>query len=222
MFATPRARTLLRLAAGATALAALAFIGGNAWLLLHSRDRIFSATRRLPENDIGLVLGTSPRLGKEQNRFFEGRMDAAAKLYHSGKVRHLLLSGDNGTRGYDEPTAMKKALLSRGVPESALHLDYAGFRTLDSMARAKVVFGVSEVTVITDDFHLARSLFLADSFGLKAVGYSPAPVPLSYSTKTRARETIARMASLLDVYVLHRQPKFYGPKIDLLLAAEDR
>ena len=149
-------------------------------------------------------------------------MDAAAKLYHAGKVRHLLLSGDNGTRGYDEPTAMKKALLARGVPESALHLDYAGFRTLDSMARAKMVFGVREVTVITDDFHLARSLFLADSFGLKAVGYSPAPVPLSASVKTRVRETVARPASLVDVYVLHRQPKFYGPKVELRLASEDR
>jgi SanA protein len=117
---------------------------------------------------------------------------------------------------------MKKALLARGVPESALHLDYAGFRTLDSMARARMVFGVHEVTVITDDFHLARSLFLADSFGLKAVGYSPAPVPLRSSVKTRVRETVARPASLVDVYVLHRQPKFYGPKVDLRLAAEDR
>jgi SanA protein len=222
MFATPRARTLIRLAAGASALAALVLIGSNAWLLLHARERIYSAVARLPQNDIGLVLGTAPRLGKWQNLFFEGRMDAAAKLYHAGKVRHLLLSGDNGTRGYDEPTAMKKALLARGVPESALHLDYAGFRTLDSMARAKTVFGVSEVTVITDDFHLARSLFLADSFGLKAVGYSPPPVPLRSSAKTRVRETVARLASLVDVYVLHRQPKFYGPKVDLRLAAEDR
>ncbi|HEV7403285.1 MAG TPA: ElyC/SanA/YdcF family protein [Chthoniobacteraceae bacterium] len=222
MFATPRARTLLRLAAGATALATLALIGGNAYILRHSRDRVFAATKRLPENDLGLVLGTSPKLGKEPNRFFEGRMDAAAKLYHAGKVRRLLLSGDNGTRGYDEPTAMKKALLNRGVPESALHLDYAGFRTLDSMARAQAVFGVKEVTVITDDFHMARSLFLADSFGLKAVGYSPAPVPLGYSKKTRAREAIARVASLVDVYVLHRRPKFYGPKVDLRLAADER
>lgn len=222
MFDTPRARTLFRLAAGATALAALVLAGSNAWLLLHSRDRIFSETKRLPENEIGLVLGTAPRLGKEPNRFFEGRMDAAAKLYHAGKVRHLLLSGDNGTRGYDEPTAMRKALINRGVPESALHLDYAGFRTLDSMARAKAVFGVRDVTVITDDFHLARSLFLADSFGLKAIGYSPAPVALGYSKKTRARETVARLASLVDVYVLHRQPKFYGPKVDLRLAADDR
>jgi SanA protein len=222
MFDTPRARTVFRLAAGATALAALALIGSNAWLLLHARDRIFSTTTRLPQNDVGLVLGTAPKLAKWKNPFFEGRMDAAAKLYHAGKVRHLLLSGDNGTRGYDEPTAMKKALLARGVPESALHLDYAGFRTLDSMARARMVFGVREVTVITDDFHLARSLFLADSFGLNPVGYSPAPVPLRSSAKTRVRETVARAASLVDIYVLHRQPKFYGPKVDLRLASEDR
>lgn len=222
MFANPRVRTFLRYSLWAAAAAGLCLIGGNAWVIRHSRTRIYSVSKKLPPNDVGLVLGTSPRLGKEQNRFFEGRMDAAAKLYHEGKVRHLLLSGDNGTRGYDEPTAMKKALMSRRVPEGALHLDFAGFRTLDSMARAKAVFGVSEVTVITDDFHLARSIFLADSFGLKPIGFSPAPVPLGYSKKTRAREAIARLASLVDVYILHREPKFYGPKVDLRLASDDR
>jgi vancomycin permeability regulator SanA len=90
------------------------------------------------------------------------------------------------------------------------------------MARARTVFGVRDVTIITDDFHQARSLFLAKSFGLKAVGYSSPRVPFAYSKKTRARETVARLASLVDVYVLRRQPKFYGPPVDLLLASDDR
>lgn len=222
MFANPRVRTILRYSLWAAAVGAVSLIFGNAWVIHQSKGRVYTVPKKLPQNDLGLVLGTSPRLGKERNRFFEGRMDAAAQLYHAGRVRHLLLSGDNGTRGYDEPTAMKKALIGRGVPESALHLDFAGFRTLDSMARAKTVFGVEEVTVITDDFHLARSIFLADSFGLKAVGYSPKPIPLGYSKKTRAREAIARFASLVDVYVLRRQPKFYGPKVDLRLASDER
>ena len=220
MLAAPRLRTLLRFAAGAAGLAALVLAGSSAWILWGAKGRSYSSVSALPANEVGLVLGTAPKEG--QNPFFEGRMDAAAKLYHSGKVRHLLLSGDNGTRGYDEPTAMKKALLSRGIPESALHLDYAGFRTLDTMARAQAVFGVNEVTVITDDFHIPRSLFLADAFGLKAVGFSAPHVPFELSKKTLAREFCARAAALVDVYVLHRQPRFYGPKVDLRLASEDR
>ena len=208
------------MATGAAAVAALALVGSSAWMFFGAKGRTYSSLSGVPENEVGLVLGTAPKEG--QNPFFEGRMDAAAKLYHSGKVRHLLLSGDNGTRGYDEPTAMKKALLSRGIPESALHLDYAGFRTLDSMARAQAVFGVQEVTVITDDFHLPRSLFLADAFGLKAVGFSSPHVPFALSKKTLTREVCARAAALVDVYVLHRQPRFYGPKVDLLLASEER
>src|SRR4051812_44765415 len=149
MLAAPRVRTLLRLATGTAVLAVIALAGSSAWVLWGAKGRTYSAVSKIPENEVGLVLGTSPTLGTWQNPYFEGRMDAAAKLYHAGKVRHLLLSGDNGTRGYDEPTAMKDALISRGIPESALHLDYAGFRTLDSMARAQAVFGVRELTIIT-------------------------------------------------------------------------
>ena len=141
-------------------------------------------------------------------------MDAAARAYRAGKVHQLLLSGDNGRRGYDEPTAMKKALLARGVPESALHLDYAGFRTLDSMARAHEVFGLQKVTLITDDFHLPRTLFLAESFGLEASGY-PSHVPIRMAQKTLVREVVSRVAAVADVYLLNRQPKFYGPKVNL-------
>jgi SanA protein len=141
-------------------------------------------------------------------------MNAAARVYRAGKVRHLLLSGDNGHQGYDEPTAMKAALVKRGVPEAALHLDYAGFRTLDSMARAHAVFDLRDVTIITDDFHLPRSLFLGDAFGLKASGYG-SHVPVWRAKKTLVRELGSRVAAVLDVYVLNRKPRFYGPKINL-------
>jgi SanA protein len=211
----PPARALLRWALwGATGLGFVVAIC-NGWILWRTRGRTFHSAAAVPVRGVGLVLGTSPVARGGPNPFFEGRMDAAARLYKTGKVRHLLLSGDNRHRGYDEPTSMKQALAARGVPGNAMHLDYAGFRTLDSMARAHQVFGLHEVTVITDDFHLPRSIFLADAFGIKAIGFPSAHVPAGRAAKTLVREVFSRVAAVLDVYVLHRQPKFYGRKIDV-------
>ena len=113
---------------------------GPIWLIHHAvNGRIVDDAARLPLNDVALVLGTSKSTpyGQFDNPHFTHRMEAAAALFHAGRVRHLLLSGDNGSRGYDEPSDMKKALLALGVPASALTLDNAGFRTLDSVVRAK-------------------------------------------------------------------------------------
>jgi SanA protein len=189
----------------------------NFWMIWRARPRIVAALKELPTNDIGIVLGTSPKLAGRPNLFFEGRMNAAAELYRAHRVRHLLVSGDNGTRGYDEPTAMKSALLSRGVPASAMTLDYAGFRTLDTMARARAVFGVKKAILITDRFHQSRSLFLADAFGIDAVGFPTAPLPIDASLKTHLRELASRTVAFLDIYVLHTKPKFYGTPVKLPL-----
>jgi SanA protein len=189
-----------------------------------TRTRIFIDITRVPRNDVALVLGTSPILrdGVTKNPFFEGRMDAAAELYRAGKVRHLLVSGDNHRQGYDEPTAMQESLVTRGVPESAITRDYAGFRTLDSAARASAVFGLTRATIVTDDFHLARALFLARARGLTAVGFQSRPVPVRWSRKTRARELGSRVKAVLDVYVLGTEPHFHGPRVEIPLAATTR
>ena len=110
---------------------------------------------------------------------------------------------------------MRDALLEHGVPASALTLDYAGFRTLDSFARAKKVFGVDRLTIVTDDFHLPRAILLARHFGLDAVGYSSEAVPLKWSMKTRLREIVARGKALLDLYLLRTEPRFLGPRVTI-------
>ena len=126
----------------------------NFWVIQQTRRWIIADSTALPDNDVALVLGSSRYVGAHyRNPFFEGRMDTAARLYHKGKVRHLLVSGDNGRVGYDEPTWMRDALIERGVPSSAITLDYAGFRTWDSMIRAQAVFGQRRFTIVTDDFH---------------------------------------------------------------------
>jgi SanA protein len=212
---TPRRIVTLVALSGVLALAGVVVI--NWTMVRQARERVFADAASAPENGIALVLGTAPMLGggRWTNPFFENRMDAAAALYRAGKVRHLLVSGDNGRKTYDEPTAMRDSLIKRGVPERAITLDYAGFRTLDSVVRARAVFGQTKVTIVTDDFHIARSLFLARANGIEAIGFVSARVPEEWSKKTRLREVAARVAAWLDVSVLHTKPKFYGPRVPI-------
>ena len=147
-------------------------------------------------------------------------MNTAARLYHEGKVRHLLVSGDNGHSGYDEPSWMRDALIERGVPRSAITLDYAGFRTLDSMARAKSVFGLHRFTIVTDDFHIARSIFLARSYGLDVVGFPSEHVKYWWSKKVRTRELASRTVAFLEVYLLHTRPRYYGAPVKIEITPE--
>jgi SanA protein len=182
-------------------------------VLRAGNGRIYFDADLVPAREVAIVLGTSPKTRNRSNPFFESRMDAAAGLWKRGKVRHFILSGDNGRKGYDEPTAMREALIGRGVSAEAITLDYAGFRTLDTMARAHTVFGQRKVMVITDDFHLPRSLFLADAHGMDAVGFGGRPVPLRWSKKTRTREVASRLVAWLDVHLLRTKPKFFGPPI---------
>ena len=196
-------------------LSAAAVVLGNVWVEARAWGRVHAALDNVPPADVALVLGTSYKLrGGAPNPFFAGRIAAAASLYRAGKVRHLLLSG-NRTGAHDEPTAMREALAAQGVPESATTLDYAGFRTLDSFARAKQIFDIPRLTIVTDDFHAARAVLLARHFGIDAQAYCSESMSLRSSMKTRLREIAARGKALLDLYVLRTQPRFLGPPASL-------
>ena len=196
-------------------LAGAAVVLGNLWIEVRAWRRVHSVLENVPPSEVALVLGTSYKLrGGAPNPFFAGRIAAAAGVYHAGKARHLLLSG-NRTGAHDEPTAMREALAAHGVPESATTPDYAGFRTLDSCARAKQIFGVARLTIVTDDFHAARAVLLARHFGIDAQAYCSEPMSLRSSKKTRLREIGARGKALLDLYVLRTRPRFLGPPVRL-------
>lgn len=163
-----------------------------------------------------LVLGCSKKLpnGRE-NRFFVQRIIAAADLYQAGKCSALIVSGDNSVTGYDEPTDMKDALVAAGVPEDRIHCDYAGFRTLDSVVRARKIFGQSRILIVSQRTHTERALYLAHAHGLDAFGFQ-APEPVLSDTlrwKNQAREFLARVQAVLDVWILRTQPKFLGPPV---------
>ena len=211
-----RLRSILKKSMIFLVLLGLFIIGCDQWVRLSSRSRIFSSISELPGNDVGLVLGTSKSTVRgTTNLFFKYRMAAAAKLYKTGKIRHFILSGDNHIKAYDEPSDMKKALMVRGVPASAITLDYAGFRTLDSIVRAKEVFGQNKITVVSQTFHNQRAVFIARAKGIEAVGFNAKDVSVRFSPKTYVREYLARVKAVLDLYILGTRPKFLGKKIDI-------
>jgi len=131
-----------------------------------------------------------------------------------------VVSGDNHVHGYDEPTDMKNALLEKGVPPDRIYLDYAGFRTLDSVVRVKEIFGQTSVTIISQHFHNQRPIFLAEHHGIDAIGFDAPEVDPEYAWKTRSREQFARVKAVLDIYVFHKQPHFLGREI--AIGAESR
>jgi SanA protein len=198
-------------------LAAVAFVlSCDIWVSLQADRRIFKEVQNLPVNNVGLVLGTSQYLkGGRTNLFFTYRMDAAAALYHQGKVKHLIVSGDNGTRYYDEASAMREALLKRGVPDSAITRDYAGFRTLDSVIRCREIFGQEKFTIVSQAFHNKRALFIAHAKGMDAIAFNAPSVSRKYAPRTYFREYFARVKAVLDVYLLNTQPRFLGERIDI-------
>lgn len=187
----------------------------NYWVLRASRDRMFDRVEDVPARPVALVLGTARRVGPYENLYFTYRIEAAAVLYHAGKVRHLLVSGDNHRHGYNEPEDMQAAWIERGVPASAITKDYAGFRTLDSIVPAKEVFGQRELVIVSGQFHNYRALFLCRRHGIDAVAYNARVVPASQSVRTYIREWFARVKAVLDVYVLWTRPHFLGPAIPL-------
>ena len=178
--------------------------------------RLYDSVKEVPGKRVALLLGCVKTLGNRwDNPFFTARIQATAVLYRAGKIKAVIVSGDNHRQGYDEPTDMKQALIEAGVPEGKIICDYAGFRTLDSVARAKRVFGQTQVLIISQRFHNERALYLAKCYGLDAIAFDAADVKLGWALKTYVREVFARVKAVLDMHLLHTQPKFYGPPVVL-------
>lgn len=189
------------------------FIFSNLWIVKSTKARVFSDLSKVPHHRIALVLGTSHRTSKGgPNPFFEKRIETAADLYKKGKIDHLILSGDNRTIYYNEPMAMLKALLKKGVPASAITLDYAGLRTLDSIVRCKEIFGQNKFIIITQPFHSYRALFISRYHDINAIAMVAEEPDFEYSAKVRIREYLARTKAVLDLYVLKTTPRFLGEK----------
>ena len=179
-----------------------------------SQGKVYDSIEEVPEKKIGLVLGCSKYLSNgRKNLYFQQRIDAAKELYFSDKVKFLLVSGDNSTKYYDEPTTMKKDLIALGVPGNKIYCDYAGLSTLDSVVRTKEVFKENQFIVISQGFHVRRAIYLGLAHDIDLIGYAPQGVSGLGSLKTELRECLARGKALLDVKFLNRQPKFLGEPV---------
>lgn len=180
-----------------------------------AEPKMYNDAETIPYKRVALVLGTSPkRPGGRDNMYFVYRIEAAARLYEAGKADFFVVSGDNRTVQYNEPVAMKKALVAAGIPESVIYLDYAGFRTLDSVIRMNTIFSQTEFTIVSQRFHNERALFLARSRGLDAIGFNARDVSIAGGFKTRLRERLARVRLLFDL-VTGKEPHFGGEKIEI-------
>ena len=178
-----------------------------------SSGRVFDSASidAVPRQRAAVVMGCVRTLPNGLNNlYFSRRIDAAAELYKAGKVDSIIVSGDNHVKGYDEPSDMKEALVNAGVPAERIVCDYAGFRTLDTVVRAKKVFGLNSFIIVSQPDHVRRAVFTARGFGCDAYGYAAKDVTGRSSIKTTIREQLAKIAAVADV-ILRRGPKFLGP-----------
>ncbi len=196
-------------------LAIVAMFVCNRMVTRYAEGKCYDDVSTIPYNKVGLLLGTSPwvRSGKN-NAYYDYRIAATVALFKAGKIDYVLVSGDNRKNNYNEPEMMKKSLMAQGIPQERIVLDYAGFRTLDSVVRANKVFGQSSFTVISQRFHNERALYLAKHFGLDAIAMNAKDPSAYYGFKTLAREKLARVKLFVDL-LIGKQPKFLGDKITI-------
>ncbi|MBL7923727.1 MAG: YdcF family protein [Bacteroidia bacterium] len=172
---------------------------------------IYTDLNKIPPRSAGLLLGTSRYLSSgRQNPFFRQRIQAAKALYFSGKVRYLILSGDNRFFSYNEPREMRRDLLRMGIPDSVIFMDFAGFRTLDSVVRCKKVFKLKKILIISQAFHVKRAVCIARHHHMDAIAYIAKDPPRDFQLMVLFREYFARVAMVLDLYLFDRDPYFLG------------
>jgi SanA protein len=185
----------------------------NVWVVVTTSTNVYEKEEQLPPHRMALVLGTSHRtIAGGPNPYFEKRMETAASLFKNGKIDHFILSGDNRSRYYNEPNEMRKSLVSKGVPPTAITLDYAGLRTLDSIIRCKQIFGQDKITIITQPFHSYRALFISNYYDIDAVAMVAGEPTFESSVKVRVREYLARTKAVLDLYIFKTSPRYMGQK----------
>ena len=170
----------------------------------------------LPEAYCALVLGTAKWLpGGRENQYYLNRITAAAQVYHAGKCKKIVVSGDNRSPSYNEPKFMRKDLLRLGVKDADIVADFAGIRTLDSVIRFKKVFGQASGIVISQRFHNSRAIYIARHNGMDLVGYNAADVSRYSGIKTKLRELFSKLFCVLDVHILHTKPRHLGEPVKI-------
>jgi SanA protein len=180
-----------------------------------AKGKTYTNVEKVPYNKTGLLLGTSKYLSDGSiNLYYRYRIESAAALLRHNKIKYLVISGDNGREEYNEPEMMRADLMAAGIDSARIFLDYAGFRTFDSMVRLKKVFGQEQVTLVSQAFHNERALYIASREGIAAVGFNARDVDRHTGFRVQLREKGARVKLFLD-YLFAKEPRFLGEKIVL-------
>lgn len=191
--------------------------GSYYWVEWSTSELVKSDIQRIQSQKVGLLLGTSRYLQNGKvNPFYQNRIEAICDLYFAGKIKSILVSGDNNLQEYNEPRMIWKDLVAKGIPENAIYLDFAGFRTLDSVVRAKEIFGQKKLIMVSQKYHLHRACFIARTFGMKVQGFEAESPDSKKHENTYLREVPARIKMFLDLYILRTKPKFLGEKITIV------
>ncbi|HTN47269.1 MAG TPA: ElyC/SanA/YdcF family protein [Flavipsychrobacter sp.] len=187
----------------------------NKKIISASKEKLYESMETLPYNKVGLLLGTSKYLSDGRiNLYYQYRIDAALQLYKAGKIKYIVVSGDNSRVTYNEPQTMYEDLIRAGVDSTHIYLDYAGFRTFDSIIRLREIFGQSKATVISQQFHNERAVYIASRENMDVIAFNARDVNQNAGIKTQLREKLARVKVFAD-FIFHTKPKFLGKRVNI-------
>ncbi len=198
-------------------LAGLVAAGLYAFILYATHSSIYTMVDAVPKAEVALVLGASVSSGGVLSNVLKERADEAIALYRAGKVSKILVTGDNATLSHDEVDPVGKYMVAEGVPKSDIFLDHAGFDTYSSMYRARDVFNVSSMIIVSQQFHLPRAVFIAHTLGIKAYGESASQRGLLLYNSLR--EIPASDKALFDL-LFARVPKYLGEQYPITGAGD--
>jgi SanA protein len=195
-------------------VAIFAVLAINFYIDLKSNSYIFQNMNNLPEAEVALILGAKVFQQGTMSGMLQDRADTAIDLYEKDKVKKILISGDHGKENYDEVNTIKDYLLEKGIKGEGIFLDHAGFDTYDSLYRAKEIFEVTSVIVVTQNFHLPRAVYIGRGLDLKIYGFSADRHLYANIDYNESREILSKVKAFFDVN-FHAKPKFLGEKIPI-------
>ncbi len=191
----------------------VAIVSVNYYVKSSTKKNIYYSIKKFPKNDVGIIFGAGIN-GDQPSKYLKDRLDAGIALYKANRINKILLSGDNGRDEYDELTVMKNYCYKHGVDTTKIFIDYAGFDTYSTMYRAKHIFNIKKATLISQEYHLNRAIYIGQKLGIKSVGYSANNGGyLGYKYVT-FREYGSIFKSFFDV-LRNREPRFLGNPIDI-------
>ncbi|MBE8727678.1 SanA/YdcF family protein [Flavobacterium hungaricum] len=191
----------------------VAIVSVNYYVKSSTKKNIYYSIKRFPKNDVGIIFGAGIN-GNQPSKYLKDRLDAGIMLWKAKRINKILLSGDNGREEYDELTVMKNYCYRHGVDTTKIFIDYAGFDTYSTMYRAKHIFKIKKATLISQEYHLNRAIYIGQKLGIKSVGYSANKGQyLGYQYVT-LREYLSRFKSFLNV-LRNREPRFLGQEINI-------